>query len=52
MEADPNEIPLEDEDAEVPENGALDTDDIDELESRSRCPVINPDEIQLSEDDD
>ncbi|KAG0570744.1 hypothetical protein KC19_6G184600 [Ceratodon purpureus] len=52
VEADPNEIPLEDDDAEVPENGALDTDDIDELESRSRCSVVDPDEIELCEDED
>jgi hypothetical protein len=52
VEADPNEIPLEDEDAEVPQTGALDTDDVDELESRSRSSVVDPDEIELCEDED
>ena len=42
-----NGIPLEDEDAEVPQTGALNTNDVDELESRSRSSVVDPDEIEL-----
>jgi len=53
VEADPNEIPIEDDDSEVPENGGDSiADDIDELESRSRCSVTDPDEIVLCEDED
>ena len=54
METDPNEIALEDEDSEVPENGGDSiADDIDELESsRSRGHVTDPDEIVLCEDDE
>lgn len=50
-EADPNEIPLDDDDSEAQENGGL-PDDVDELESTLKSSVTDPDEIVLCEDED